>query len=218
LTHTLLDLRGAIPAFIDISDGKLHDVNVLDILPVEARAFYVMDRAYVDFERLYAMHQAAAFFVTRANAGIDARRVYSAPTDRTDGVICNQRILVNGYFSTKNYPEHLRRIRFKDPESGKPLVFLTNNTTLPAPDRGALRRNPRGLARGQPLHQHGSAPGGVQGATRESSLDLRPDRQFAQLDVHNHTRPRKTLDWRRLAEALNEVLRSANRNRFATKG
>ena len=87
--HTLLDLRGAIPAFIHISDGKLHDVNVLDILPVEAGAFYVMDRGYVDFERLYAMHQAGAFFVTRAKAGMDARRVYSAPTDRASGVICD---------------------------------------------------------------------------------------------------------------------------------
>jgi len=130
--HTLLDLRGSIPAFIHISDGKLHDVNVLDILPVEAGAFYVMDRGYVDFERLYAMHQAAAFFVTRAKAGMDARRMYSAPTDRTSGVICDQRVMLNGFYSAKHYPEHLRRIRFKDPESGKTLVFLTNNTVLPA--------------------------------------------------------------------------------------
>ncbi len=130
--HTLLDLRGAIPAFIHISDGKLHDVNVLDILPVEAGAFYVMDRGYVDFERLYAMHQAGAFFVTRAKAGMDARRVYSDPTNRKSGVICDQRVLLNGFYSAKNYPEHLRRIRFKDPATGKTLVFLTNNTTLPA--------------------------------------------------------------------------------------
>ncbi len=92
---TLLDLRGAIPAFIHISDGKLHDVNVLDILPVEAGAFYVMDRGYVDFARLYAMHQAGAFFVTRAKSGMDARRVYSAPTDRASGAICDQRIKLN---------------------------------------------------------------------------------------------------------------------------
>jgi hypothetical protein len=130
--HTLLDLRGSIPAFIHISDGKLHDVNVLDILPVEAGAFYVMDRGYVDFERLYAMHQAAAFFVTRAKANMDARRTYSAPTDRTSGVICDQRVMLNGYYSAQYYPEHLRRIRFKDPASGKTLVFLTNNTVLPA--------------------------------------------------------------------------------------
>jgi len=95
--HTLLDLRGAIPAFIHISDGKLHDVNVLDILPVEAGAFYVMDRGYLDFERLYAMHQAGAFFVTRAKAGMDARRVYSAPADRASGVICDQRVMLGGF-------------------------------------------------------------------------------------------------------------------------
>jgi len=139
--HTLLDLRGAIPAFIHISDGKLHDVNVLDILPMEAGAFYVMDRGYLDFERLYAMHQAGAFFVTRAKAGMDARRVYSGPTDRNSGVICDQRVMLNGFYSAKNYPDHLRRIRFKDPESGKSLVFLTNNTTLPALTIAALYKS-----------------------------------------------------------------------------
>ena len=139
--HTLLDLRGSIPAFIHISDGKLHDVNVLDILPVEAGAFYVMDRGYLDFERLYAMHQAAAFFVTRAKVGMAARRVYSAPTDRSSGVICDQRVMLNGYYSAKHYPEHLRRIRFKDPESGKTLVFLTNNTSLPALTIAALYKS-----------------------------------------------------------------------------
>jgi hypothetical protein len=139
--HTLLDLRGAIPAFIHISDGKLHDVNVLDVLPVEAGAFYVMDRGYVDFERLYAMHQAGAFFVTRAKAGMDARRVYSAATDRSTGVICDQRVMLNGFYSAKNYPDHLRRVRFKDSESGKTLVFLTNNTTLPALTIAALYKS-----------------------------------------------------------------------------
>ena len=130
--HTLLDLRGAIPAFIYISDGKLHDVNVLDILVVEAGAIYVMDRGYLDFERLYAMHQAGAFFVTRAKVDMDARRLYSAPVDRSSGVICDQRIMLNSSRSANRYPEHLRRIRFKDPETGKTLVFLTNNTALPA--------------------------------------------------------------------------------------
>lgn len=130
--HTLLDLRGAIPAFIHISDGKLHDVNVLDMLRFEAGAFYVMDRAYVDFARLYTLHQAGAFFVTRAKAPMDARRVYSTATDRASGVLCDQRVMLNGYYSAKKYPEHLRRIRYKDPESGKTLVFLTNNTALPA--------------------------------------------------------------------------------------
>ena len=129
--HTLLDLRGAIPAFIHISDGKMHEVNVLDILPVEAGAFYVMDRGYLDFARLYKLHQAGAFFVTRAKRGMNARRVYSARTDRTSGVVCDQTIAMNGFYVAKDYPGHLRRIRFKDPESGKTLVFLTNNTTLP---------------------------------------------------------------------------------------
>jgi Domain of unknown function (DUF4372)/Transposase DDE domain len=139
--HTLLDLRGAIPTFIHISDGKLHDVNVLDILPVEAGAFYVLDRGYLDYTRLYAMHQAGAFFVTRAKHGMDAHRVYSSLTQRDSGVICDQRVMLNGFYSAKAYPEHLRRIRFKDPESGKTLVFLSNNTTLPALTIAALYKN-----------------------------------------------------------------------------
>ena len=139
--HTLLDLRGAIPAFIHISDGKLHDVNVLDMLSFEAGAFYIMDRGYVDFARLYALHQAGAFFVTRAKSPMDARRVYSAPTDRTSGVICDQLVMLNGHYSAKRYPEHLRRVRFKDPESGKTLVFLTNNTALPALTIAALYKS-----------------------------------------------------------------------------
>ena len=130
--HTLLDLRGAIPSFIHISDGKLHDVNVLDILPVEPGAFYVMDRGYVDFGRLYAIHQAGAFFVTRAKSNINARRVYSTPVDKTTGLICDQSIKLCGSKSLRDYPEHLRRVRFKDPSTGKTLVFLTNNTVLPA--------------------------------------------------------------------------------------
>ena len=129
--HTLLDLRGNIPAFIHLSDGKMGDVKVLDILPVEAGAFYIMDRGYVDFARLYKLHQAGAFFVTRAKRGMNARRVYSSKTDRATGVICDQLIALNGFYAAKDYPEHIRRIRFKDPESGKTLVFLTNNTTLP---------------------------------------------------------------------------------------
>ena len=139
--HTLLDLRGSIPAFIHISDGKMGDVKVLDILPVEAGAFYVMDRGYLDFERLYQMHQAGAFFVTRAKRGMNARRVYSSKTDRTSGVVCDQTIAMNGFYIAKDYPEHLRRIRFKDPESGKTLVFLTNNTALPPLTIAALYKN-----------------------------------------------------------------------------
>lgn len=130
--HTLLDIRGAIPSFIHISDGKLHDVNVLDMLMLEAGAFYVMDRAYLDFQRLYTVHQAGSFFVTRAKSNLDARRVYSAPVDRKTGVVCDQLIALNGHYSRLSYPEQLRRIRFKVPETGKTLIFLSNNKTLPA--------------------------------------------------------------------------------------
>ena len=139
--HTLLDLRGAIPAFIHISDGKLHDVNVLDMLVFEPGAFYVMDRGYVDFARLYALHQAGAFFVTRAKSPMDARRVYSAATDRSTGIISDQQVMLNGYYSARKYPEHLRRVRFKDPESGKTLIFLTNNNALPALTIAALYKS-----------------------------------------------------------------------------
>ena len=139
--HTLLDLRGSIPTFIHISDGKMHDVNVLDILPLEAGAFHVMDRGYLDYARLYKMHQAGAFFVTRAKRGMDARRVYSASTDRATGVICDQTIALNGFYATKDYPEQFRRIRFKDPETSKTLVFLTNNTALPALTIAALYKS-----------------------------------------------------------------------------
>lgn len=139
--HTLLDLRGAIPAFIHISDGKLGDVNVLDILPVEAGAFYIMDRGYLDFARLFKLHQSGAFFVTRAKRGMNARRVYSSATDRTTGVICDQRIALNGFYVSRDYPEHLRRVKFKDPESGKTLVFLTNNMALPPLTIAALYKS-----------------------------------------------------------------------------
>ena len=139
--HTLLDLRGAIPAFIHISDGKMGDVNVLDILPLEAGAFYVMDRGYLDFTRLYKMHQAGAFFVTRAKRGMNAHRVYSAKTDRMTGVICDQAVKLDGFYVSKDYPEQLRRIRYKDPETGKTLVFLTNNTMLPPLTIAALYKS-----------------------------------------------------------------------------
>jgi len=130
--HTLLDLRGSIPSFIHISDGKVHDLIALDLLIPEPGAFYVMDRGYMDFERLYSFSQAGAFFVTRSKTNMDARRVYSAPTDRTTGLICDQTVLLNGILSSQRYPQQLRRIRFKDPESAKTLVFLTNHFQLPA--------------------------------------------------------------------------------------
>lgn len=139
--HTLLDLRGAIPTFIHVSDGKMGDVNVLDILPIEAGAFYIMDRGYLDFARLYKLHQDGAFFVTRAKRGMNARRVYSTATDRDTGVICDQHIALNGFYVRRDYPEKLRRVKFKDPESGKTLVFLTNNMTLPPLTIAALYKS-----------------------------------------------------------------------------
>lgn len=136
--HTLLDLRGAIPSFIHISDGKMGDVSALDLLTIETGAFYVMDRGYLDYSRLYGLHRAGAFFITRAKRDMSARRVYSAPNHREDGVICDQRILMNGVRIRDDYPELIRRIRFKDPETGKTLIFLSNNMSLPATTIAAL--------------------------------------------------------------------------------
>ena len=139
--HTLLDLRGAIPTFIHISDGKLHDVNVLDLLVAEPGAFYVMDRGYLDFERLYKMHQAGSFFVTRAKSNSKFKRLVSRPVDRSTGLICDQSVELTVFYSHQGYPERLRRIRFKDPETAKTLVFLTNNFALPALTIGALYKS-----------------------------------------------------------------------------
>jgi hypothetical protein len=136
--HTLLDLRGNIPSFIHISDGKLHDVNILDQLIPEAGAFYVMDRGYIDFLRLHRLHQAGSFFVTRAKRNMLAQRRYSHPVDRSTGVIFDQTLVLHSYQSAKDYPESFRGIRYKDPETGKRLLFITNNTTLPAPSICAL--------------------------------------------------------------------------------
>lgn len=130
--HTLLDLRGNIPAFLYISDGKLHDVNVLDLLVPEPGAFYVMDRGYIDFERLHALHEAGSFFVTRAKSNMKADRRYSHPVDRATGLICDQTVVLSGYYSYQNFETPLRRIKFRDPETRKELIFLTNNFVLPA--------------------------------------------------------------------------------------
>jgi hypothetical protein len=111
------------------------------MLSFEAGAFYVMDRGYLDFARLFTLHQTGAFFVTRSKRGMDARRVYSMPVDRSTGIICDQRVMLNGFYIAQDYPEQLRRIRFKDPETGKTLVFLTNNTTLPALTIAALYKS-----------------------------------------------------------------------------
>ena len=139
--HTLLDLRGAIPAFIHISDGKMHEVNVLDFLPIEAGAFYVMDRGYLDFTRLYRLHQMGGFFVTRTKANTNARRIYSSPVDRATGLVCDQTIALNGFYATQHYPDYLRRIRFNDAQSGKTLILLTNNFALPPLTIAALYKN-----------------------------------------------------------------------------
>jgi hypothetical protein len=130
--HTLLDLRGNIPSFIFISDGKMHDVNILDQLAPEPGAIYVMDRGYIDFDRLGRFHEAGSFFVIRAKSNLKAERRYSQEVDRSTGLVCDQTVALTGYYSQKGFPAPLRRIRFKVPETGKRLVFLTNNFALPA--------------------------------------------------------------------------------------
>ena len=139
--HTLLDLRGSIPSFIHVSNGKLHDVHALDLLTLEAGAIYVMDRGYVDFSRLHALHSAGAFFVTRAKSNLKAHRVYSARTDRSTGIISDQTIALDGFYTRQDYPAHLRRVRFNDPETRKSLVFLTNQMRLPAATICALYKS-----------------------------------------------------------------------------
>ena len=139
--YTLLDLRGNIPSFIHISDGKMHDAHALDLLPPEAGAIYVMDRGYIDFARLHALHQAGAFYVTRAKSNLKAHRVYSAPTDRSRGVIADQTIALDGPITSKDYPALLRKIRLRDPKTGKTLIFLTNNMSLPAATVCALYKS-----------------------------------------------------------------------------
>lgn len=139
--HTLLDLRGNIPSFIYISDGKVHDVNILDILIPEAGSFYIMDRGYLDFARLYAMNQHHAFFVIRAKSNLQFRRIYSHRVDRSSGVRCDQTIALTGFYTSKEYPEKLRRIKYHDTETDKTFVYLTNNFTLPATTIARLYRN-----------------------------------------------------------------------------
>ena len=129
--HTLLDLRGNIPSFIHISDGKLHEVNTLDFIPVEPGAFYIMDRGYLDFARLYSLSQDAAYFVIRGKSNLKCRRVYSHPVERDTGVVCDQSVMLTGFYSLKDYPALIRRVKFHDAETDKTYVFLTNNFTLP---------------------------------------------------------------------------------------
>jgi hypothetical protein len=130
--HTLLDLRGNIPTFLAITDGKVHDVNILDELIPELGAIYVMDRGYLDFSRLYAINQCPAFFVVRSKRNTRYRRIYSRLIDKTTGLRCDQTVAFTGFYTKKDYPEKLRRIKFFDSEKKKTLNFLTNNFTLPA--------------------------------------------------------------------------------------
>lgn len=130
--HTLLDMRGSIPATVIITHGKVHDVNILDSLFIEAGAIYIMDRGYLDFARLYNIQQSSAFFITRAKSNFEFKRLYSQPVDKTTGILCDQIIALNGFYAKKDYPDKLRRIRYYDADNNKTLVFLTNNFTLPA--------------------------------------------------------------------------------------
>jgi len=130
--HTLLDLRGNIPTFISITDGKVHDVNILDDLIPEPGAIYLMDRGYLDFERLFKWNQHSAFFVTRSKSNTGLDRIYSNPIDKSTGLRCDQTVMLTGYSTKKAYPEKLRRVKFYDAETDKTLVFLSNNFALPA--------------------------------------------------------------------------------------
>ena len=130
--HTLLDLHGNIPSVVIITTGKVHDVNILDQLLIELGAIYIMDRGYIDFTRLYKIHRASAFFVTRAKVNFSRTRLYSQPVDKTTGVLCDQIIVLKGHYAKKDYPEKLRRIRYFDSKNNKTFVFLTNNFVLPA--------------------------------------------------------------------------------------
>jgi hypothetical protein len=139
--HALLDLRGNIPTFIRVTTGDVHDVNILDEIVSQPGAYYVMDRGYLDYARLYRIHLAGAFLVTRAKRNLDASRIYSQQVDKQTGILADQSIALNGYDSRKDYPSHLRRIRYRDPDTGKDLVFLANQFTLPAATICALYKS-----------------------------------------------------------------------------
>jgi hypothetical protein len=130
--HTLLDLRGNIPVFIEITHGRFHDVNILDELIPEPGSFYLMNRGYLDFARLYTFHSSRAFFVTRAKSNFKFKRIYSHPIDKSTGLKCDQTIVLTGFYAAKDYPEKLRRVRYFDKETENDFVFLTNNFTIEA--------------------------------------------------------------------------------------
>jgi len=187
--HTLLDLRRNIPSFIHISDGKLHDVNILDQLIPEAGAFYVMDRGYIDFARLYRLHQAGSFFVTRAKKNMVAQRRYSHPVDRSTGVVFDQTLVLQGYQAAKDYPQSLRGVRYRDPETGKRLLFITQPHRTPgAEDLRSLQGQMASgavlsLDQAAPAHQgvlrHDRERGEVADLDRRVRLRARRDRQEA---------------------------------------
>jgi len=130
--HTLLNLQNNIPAFISITDGSVHDVNILDNLITEIGAFYVIDRGYTDFERLYSLNTSNAYFVTRAKSNLQFHRVYSLQVDKSQGIICDQSIFLNGYYTSKDYPDKLRRVKYFDSKNNRRFTFITNNFSLPA--------------------------------------------------------------------------------------
>jgi hypothetical protein len=139
--HTQLDLKTAIPEFIYFSTASVHDVNALDFVYFEANSFYIMDRGYVDYKRLYNIHCCKAFYITRTKDNMDYRRLYSHIVDKSKGVLCDQTIMLNGYYAAKKYPEKMRRIKFYDAETGKVLIFLTNNFHLKATEVAQLYKH-----------------------------------------------------------------------------
>lgn len=139
--HTQLDLKTAIPEFILFSNANMHDVNALDFIQFESNSFYVMDRGYVDYKRLYRIHNCGAFYITRAKDNMNYRRLYSHPKDPDKGVVCDQTVRLNNYYANKDYPDKMRRIKFCDRENGKVLIFLTNNFHLPATDIAQLYKH-----------------------------------------------------------------------------
>lgn len=130
--HTQFDIKTNIPTFVHITDGTVHDVNFLDQIDYEADGFYVLDRGYVDFSRLYVIHQSHAFFVTRLKQNTNYRRLYSAKVDKTSGILCDQTIMLNNHYASKDYPQKLRRIKYHDAETDNTFEFVTNNFTLTA--------------------------------------------------------------------------------------
>jgi hypothetical protein len=182
--HTLLDLQGSIPVFIHVSDGKLHDVHALDRIDIEAGAYYVMDRGYLDFERLYRFTLSSAFFVTRTKKNVLLQRRYSHPVDKSTGVSSDQTVILTSLESASVYPDPLRRVSYRDPETGKRLRFLTNNFTLPAL---TIAQDLQAALAGGTLLQMDQAAPAHQGLLRHQ----RERRQDPNLDRHLGLRPRR---------------------------